>query len=64
MSLRRGVAVAEHPLTLSESERRDELGATVAHFLSTLRHLGVDAMAVREAIDRRLRPARIAEQTT
>ena len=63
MSLRKGVAVAERPLTLTESERSAELDAAVAQFLGTIRHLGIDAAAVHEAIDRRLHPARVAEQT-
>jgi DNA-binding transcriptional regulator YhcF (GntR family) len=59
MSLRRGVSVAERPLTLSESERLAEVDAAVAQMLTRIRPLGVDAAAIHAAVDRQLRPPRI-----
>jgi GntR family transcriptional regulator len=62
MSLRRGVSVADRPLTLSESERLAEMDAAVAQMLTRIRHLGVDAAAIHAAVDRQLRTALLEER--
>ena len=64
MSLRRGVSVAERPLTLDEREREAELDAAVAQLLTSVRHLGVDAATIHDAIDRQLRPTRVVGAPT